>query len=99
MKRRAELRRSEVAARESRIALVRQYRRGELPDVQRVTPAAFLGPLGASARCLFRLGRLPTSLHAVRRLPGAAGCACEHTLPVQARRPLICACRVCINPT
>ena len=46
-KRRADLRRLEVAARESRVTLVRKYRTGELPDVQRVSVAAFLGPLGA----------------------------------------------------
>ena len=46
-KRRADLRRSEVAARESKVTLVRKYRTGELPDVQRVSVAAFLGPLGA----------------------------------------------------
>lgn len=45
-RRRNELKRSEVAARENKVTLMRKYRTGELPDVQRVTVAAFLAPLG-----------------------------------------------------
>jgi len=45
-RRRDELKRSEVAARENKVTLMRKYRTGELPDVQRVTVAAFLAPLG-----------------------------------------------------
>lgn len=45
-RRRDELQRSEVAARENKVTLMRKYRTGELPDVQRVTIAAFLAPLG-----------------------------------------------------
>ena len=45
-RRRDELKRSEVAARENKVTLMRKYRTGELPDVQRVSVAAFLAPLG-----------------------------------------------------
>jgi hypothetical protein len=48
-KRRDELQRSEIAAKENKVTLMRKYRTGELPDVQRVTLAAFLAPLGMSA--------------------------------------------------
>ena len=45
-RRREELKHSQVAARENRVTLFRKYRTGELPDIQRVTVGAFLGPLG-----------------------------------------------------
>ena len=45
-RRREDLKHSQVAARENRVTLFRRYRTGELPDIQRVTVAAFLGPLG-----------------------------------------------------
>ena len=45
-RRREELKRSEVAARENKVALFRKYRTGELPDIQRISIGAFLGPLG-----------------------------------------------------
>ncbi len=43
---REELKHSQIAARENKVTLFRKYRTGELPDIQRVTIAAFLGPLG-----------------------------------------------------
>ena len=46
MRRREELKQSQVAARENKVTLFRRYRTGELPDIQRVSMAAFLGPLG-----------------------------------------------------
>ena len=36
-RRREELKRSEVAARENKVTLFRKYRTGELPDIQRVS--------------------------------------------------------------
>lgn len=53
-RRRDELKRSEVAAREHKVTLMRKYRTGELPDVQRVTVAAFLAPLGDASLPVFR---------------------------------------------
>jgi len=55
-RRREELQHSEVAGRENKVTLFRKYRTGELPDIQRVTIAAFLGPLGtALSYCLLFL--------------------------------------------
>ena len=45
IRRREELKQSQVAARENKVTLFRRYRTGELPDIQRVSMAAFLGPL------------------------------------------------------
>ena len=37
----------QMAARESKVALTREYRIGELPDIKAVQPASFFEPLGA----------------------------------------------------
>jgi len=47
-RRREELKHSQIADRENKVTLFRKYRTGELPDIQRVTIAAFLGPLGTA---------------------------------------------------
>ena len=47
-RRREKLKQSQVAGRENKVTLFRKYRTGELPDIQRVTIAAFLGPLGTA---------------------------------------------------
>lgn len=46
--RRKEAVRRATAARENRVALTRQYRQGELPDIKSVQLASFFDPLGAS---------------------------------------------------
>lgn len=61
-RRRNELKRLEVAARENKVTLMRKYRTGELPDVQRVTIAAFLAPLGVFSLPL----PTSTSIHSLR---------------------------------
>ena len=47
-KRRAESAAASEAARGRKVTLMRKYRTGELPDIQRVSVAALLSPLGAS---------------------------------------------------
>ena len=37
---------AQAVARERKVSLMRKYRTGELPDVQQLSIAAFLGPLG-----------------------------------------------------
>ena len=37
---------AQAVARERKVNLMRKYRTGELPDVQQLSVAAFLGPLG-----------------------------------------------------
>ena len=43
------------AARDRKVTLMRKYRKGELPDVQLISLASFLGPLGEPP--------LPAALH------------------------------------
>ena len=78
MRRREELKQSQVAARENKVTLFRRYRTGELPDIQRVSMAAFLGPLGmALASCM------PDGSGAVPSLHGAniIRCLCNAVTP------------------
>ena len=37
---------AQAVARDRKVSLMRKYRTGELPDVQQLSVAAFLGPLG-----------------------------------------------------
>ncbi|KAK9829312.1 hypothetical protein WJX72_005143 [[Myrmecia] bisecta] len=50
LQRRRDARAASAAARGQKVTLMREYRRGELPDIQRVSPQAFLAPLGVLAR-------------------------------------------------
>ncbi|KAK9839902.1 hypothetical protein WJX74_000152 [Apatococcus lobatus] len=47
IRRRQELRAAQEKARTSKVTLARQYRVGDLPDVQSITPESFLSPLGS----------------------------------------------------
>lgn len=51
--RRREAAKRASAARESKVTLLRAYRKGELPDIDSLSLASFLEPLGAPrARCV-----------------------------------------------
>lgn len=61
LKRRAAAAAASDAARSRKVTLMRRYRLGELPDIQRVSVAAFLSPLGELPPLLLMYG--PASVH------------------------------------
>ena len=56
IRRRQELRAAQNKARSGKVTLARQYRAGELPDIQSITIQSFLAPLGEP--CLLRAAHL-----------------------------------------
>ncbi len=52
IRRRQELRAAQDRARSGKVTLARQYRAGEMPDIQSITLQSFLAPLGESINSL-----------------------------------------------